>query len=348
MKKDIYIIKNKINDKVYIGQADFAWKRWGTHIRDSHSKPKQLIDKTIKKYGEENFWYELLESQITNYDEREQYWIKEYNSLVPNGYNVTIGGSGCGYGVNHITSSIKNEEILALIIQDLRDGELTQCQIAKKYHVGTAVIQGINSGEYYHNIELQYPIREYFLSEEKLKRLIYTLKYEYDKSLKDIAREYELDASTVSDINQGKEKHVDWVEYPIRSGKVKNPLYDKNEEIKDLLANTKMSFDEIAKKYNVCVYAIQSINDGKSWVDKKINYPIRERGYAIDNNLSQNQIKQIEDILKNTKISMNKIAKIFNCSKSTIANINRGKIKKYISDNIEYPIRPLKIKTNHK
>ena len=50
MKKDIYIIKNKINNKVYIGQADFAWKRYGTHLRDAKSKPKTVIDKAIKKY----------------------------------------------------------------------------------------------------------------------------------------------------------------------------------------------------------------------------------------------------------------------------------------------------------
>ena len=48
MKKDIYIIKNKINDKVYIGQADFDWKSWGSHLRDAHSKPKTVIDKAIK------------------------------------------------------------------------------------------------------------------------------------------------------------------------------------------------------------------------------------------------------------------------------------------------------------
>ena len=346
MKKDIYIIKNKINDKVYIGQANHAWKRWGTHLRDAHSKPKQIIDKAIKKYGEENFWYELLESQITNYDEREIYWIKEYNSQIPNGYNVAPGGRGTGSGITHVSASVKNEDTLGLIIQDLKDGELTFDKIAKKYQVGFSVIQGINNGEYYYDEEIQYPIREYFISNEKLKRIIYSLKYELDKTINDIAEDFDLCPSTVSDINQGKEKRVDWVEYPLRIGKTKNPLFNKHEEIQNLLLNTDLTYKEIARMYDVSVGNIESINNGKSWKNNDFDYPIRKGGCPLYKNFSQDQIKHIEDLLMNTDLSINKIAKIINCAESTIANINRGKIKKYLNDNLEYPIRPLK--TNRK
>lgn len=347
MKKDIYIIKNKINDKVYIGQADFAWKRWGSHLRDAHSKPKTVIDKAIKKYGEENFWYELLEKQIQNYDEKEIYWIKKYDSQVPNGYNVAPGGKGCGSGIEHVSASIKNQEILNLIIKDLREGELPFDKLAKKYQVSFAVIQGINSGEYYHDEKLNYPIREYFLSNEKLKRLIYSLKYELDKSIQDIANEFDLCPSTVSEINYGKEKRVDWVQYPLRVGKVTNPLYEKHEEIKKLLATTQLTFKEIAKKYNVAVGSIQAINEGTSWKDDNIDYPIRKKGNPTCKNFSQDQIKLIEDLLLHTDLSMNKIAQRFECGQATIQNINRGKIKKYWNENIHYPIRPIKT-TNHK
>lgn len=347
MKKDIYIIKNKINDKVYIGQADFAWKRWGSHLRDAHSKPKAIIDKAIKKYGEENFWYELLESQIQNYDEREVYWIKEYNSQIPNGYNVTPGGKGCGSGIEHVAASIRNQEILNLIIEDLKEGELPFDKIAKKYKVGFSVIQGINSGEYYHDKKLQYPIREYFLSNEKFKRLIYSLKYELDKSIQDIAYEFDLSSSTVSEINYGKERKVDWVEYPIRVGKVTNPLYEKHKEVKNLLSATQLTFKEIAKKYNVAIGTIQAINEGASWKDSNIDYPIRKNGNPLYKNFSQDQIKLIEDLLLNTNLSINKIARRFECTQATIQNINRGKIKKYWNENIHYPIRPIK-PTKHK
>ena len=339
MKKDIYIIKNKINNKVYIGQADFAWKRWGTHLRDAHSKPKIIIDKAIKKYGEENFWYELLEKQISNYDEREIFWIKTYNSQVPNGYNVAPGGKGLGVGVDHIAASIDSQEVLNLIIDDIKTGELPFEKIAKKYKIGFSVVQGINSGKYYHNDSFKYPIREYFLSNEQLKRLIYSLKYELDKSIQDIANEFDLCPSTVSEINTGNEKRVGWVNYPIRVGKVTNPLYENHMEIKKLLSFTQLTFQEIARKYNVAIGSIQAINEGKSWKDDNIDYPIRKNGNPLYKNFSQDQIKNIENMLLYTTLSMNKIAKQIGCSPSIIQNINRGKIKKYWNENLSYPIR---------
>ena len=120
-------------------------------------------------------------------------------------------------------------EILG-VSKNATDAEIKSAfrKLAKKYQVSFAVLQGINSGEYYHDEKLNYPIREYFLSNEKLKRLIYSLKYELDKSIQDIANEFDLCPSTVSEINYGKEKRVDWVQYPLRVGKVTNPLYEKH------------------------------------------------------------------------------------------------------------------------
>lgn len=339
MKKDIYIIKNKINDKVYVGQADYAWKRWGSHLRDAHSKPKTVIDKAIKKYGEENFWYEILELQTLDYDEREKYWIKEYNSIVPNGYNVSPGGKGMGFGTNCVSSAIKNQEVLDLIILDIKNGELTFDKIAKKYNVGFATIQGINSGEYYHDDNLNYPIREYFISNEKLKRIIYSLKYELEKTIEDISKEFDLCPSTVCEINSGNEKRVNWASYPIRVGKVTNPLYNHHSDIKKMLKETDLTFDVLAKKYNVSIGTIQAINEGKSWKDESIDYPIRKNGNPSYRNLSQDQIKRAEDLLLNSSLSINKIAKIIGCSSSLMNNINRGKIKKYWNDKLQYPIR---------
>lgn len=339
MKKDIYIIKNKINNKVYIGQADFAANRWLSHIKDAKYGPKILIDKAIRKYGIENFWYELLENQVSDYDEKEKYWIKQYNSQIPNGYNVSPGGAGFGAGIECINSKIKSLELLLLVINDIKKGELTFEQIGKKYQLGSDTIVGINKGKYYHLDSQTYPLREYFLSEERFKRLVYSLKYELDKTIEQIAIEFDLHPSTVSDINQGKQKHVDWVEYPLRQGKVTNPLYNNYKEIQNLLQNTTITFQELARKYNVAIGSIQSINEGGSWKDETLDYPLRKGGNPSYKNFSQDQIKEIENLLANSNLSMIKIAKKFNCNKTTIYNINRGKVKKYFNENIKYPIR---------
>ena len=109
MKKDIYIIKNSVNDKVYIGQAKDAAERWLSHVYNAKhenkiSKEKQIIHKAMMKYGIDKFHYEILEYQVSNYDEREIYWIKHFNSIVPNGYNIAVGGNGMGAGCESVNS----------------------------------------------------------------------------------------------------------------------------------------------------------------------------------------------------------------------------------------------------
>lgn len=93
----IYIIKNIINNKVYIGKTVFSIeRRFKEHIRDSKKKRTEHrpLYNAMNKYGVEKFFIELLEecpSDIAN--EREIYWITQYNSY-KSGYNATLGGDG--------------------------------------------------------------------------------------------------------------------------------------------------------------------------------------------------------------------------------------------------------------
>ena len=49
----------------------------------------------MRKYGIENFSIKEIENISDNLlNDREIYWIKEYNSYVPNGYNCDLGGAG--------------------------------------------------------------------------------------------------------------------------------------------------------------------------------------------------------------------------------------------------------------
>ena len=84
----IYEIKNKINNKVYIGQYsrnDFE-SYWGSG---------NLIKAAIQKYGIENFEKSILETCSTKeeLDEKEKYWIQIKDSI-KTGYNLTEGGTG--------------------------------------------------------------------------------------------------------------------------------------------------------------------------------------------------------------------------------------------------------------
>jgi hypothetical protein len=87
----IYKTTNLINGKIYIGQD--------SKNNNNYYGSGKLIKLAIKKYGKENFKKDILENNILNktiLDEREKGWIKYYNSISPNGYNITKGGEGIG------------------------------------------------------------------------------------------------------------------------------------------------------------------------------------------------------------------------------------------------------------
>ena len=90
MKKcGIYLITNHINGKKYIGQSRNLIKRWGQHKTESRKdNPKMIVDKAIKKYGIDNFSFEILfECPLDMLDDWETDMIRLYDSVRPRGYN---------------------------------------------------------------------------------------------------------------------------------------------------------------------------------------------------------------------------------------------------------------------
>jgi group I intron endonuclease len=102
----IYLIKNHITGKVYVGQTRYTLQHRLTQHIEQAGKDNSVLHKSMKKHGVENFTIELLENVENNkLNEREIYWIAKYNSIIPNGYNMTAGGGGIS-GYRH-TSIVK-------------------------------------------------------------------------------------------------------------------------------------------------------------------------------------------------------------------------------------------------
>lgn len=93
MKGSIYIIRNTINNKVYIGQTtQTIGVRFTNHKMASRTGEDTKFYRAMRKHGEENFYPELLEQvEVKDLNDRERYWIKYYDSYY-NGYNSTLGG----------------------------------------------------------------------------------------------------------------------------------------------------------------------------------------------------------------------------------------------------------------
>lgn len=83
----IYKITHITNQKSYIGQTRQNFKKyWGSGI---------YIAKAIKKHGRCNFTKEILchcysQEELNT---KEEYYIEKYNTLYPNGYNISKGCS---------------------------------------------------------------------------------------------------------------------------------------------------------------------------------------------------------------------------------------------------------------
>ena len=93
----IYKVTNKINKKSYIGQSKNIEQRLKDHKLVCRER-NVLLKRALKKYGVENFDYEIIEEcKLNELDEREIYWI---NKLKPE-YNLDTGGKG---SPNHIVT----------------------------------------------------------------------------------------------------------------------------------------------------------------------------------------------------------------------------------------------------
>lgn len=284
IRKDIYIIKNDINTKVYIGQSLDSKQRFKSHCKGDYDN--SLIDKAIQKYGKEHFWFEILESQIENYNEREKYWIKYYNSLIPFGYNILAGGEAppiyCGD--DHPSTKISNENVLKLK-KDLAETNIPLSLLADKYGISKRQVLRINQGISRASLNEKYPIRKNpningKLTEEDVDYIIELLRYTY-RFNGDIAREYGVEVHVISQINNGTTHHRDNIQYPIRNWKSSGVILFTYEQVTDIinaLSNTKESIQSLAKKYNVDRRAIEGINRGtsKKYFREGLSYPLRK------------------------------------------------------------------------
>jgi group I intron endonuclease len=87
MNAQIYLVSNKLNGKQYVGQTINPERQIG------HGR---ILRKAYKLHGRDNFSYEPICTGITNratLNAIERFWIAVVGTLVPNGYNIELGGS---------------------------------------------------------------------------------------------------------------------------------------------------------------------------------------------------------------------------------------------------------------
>ena len=199
IKGEIYKIRNVVNNKCYVGQVVSHRKNKGKyrpfgydgrlkdHVSEAINNTKknqcQYLNNAIRKYGKEKFDIELIEiCDVDKMDDREQYYIKNFNALYPFGYNLTIGGKT----TEHV--KIKNDENLKPVKKRGRDFGYVHKDSTKK--------------------KMSSRLKEIASTDAVRNRMKTTMNKHYDEKKIEILREYKLDDDVESYIKPVKNKET--------------------------------------------------------------------------------------------------------------------------------------------
>lgn len=105
----IYLITNKENGHKYVGQTTQGMnKMWQQHIQEALKMSSKPIHQAMRKYGNHRFTIqEIDECDECLLNEREEYWIKHYNTFESEeGYNITSDGQRPIFNIENISISL--------------------------------------------------------------------------------------------------------------------------------------------------------------------------------------------------------------------------------------------------
>lgn len=114
----VYLITNKVNGKVYVGQTSNGIKtRWRGHCAEAKRSNLRLY-RALKKYGYESFDIRMIHGPSLSQEESNALEVKEilnHRSTNPDfGYNYSTGGECSAAGVKwSLTSRTERSRIMA-------------------------------------------------------------------------------------------------------------------------------------------------------------------------------------------------------------------------------------------
>ena len=173
----------------------------------------------------------------------------------------------------------------------------------------------------------------------------------FDRALKKYGEEnfkLEILEDDIFDLDELNKKEIYYIEkynsyydgYNLTfGGQGKREVFDKKigAQVVDLLKNTNLKYSQIKELTNCSIYSITDINNGNTYIQKDIDYPIRKNPSWYK--FSQEDLDLVLYYLQNTNFTHWKIAELTNTNITLVNDVNRGKRKRSFSNDIIYPIR---------
>lgn len=152
---------------------------------------------------------------------------------------------------------------------------------------------------------------------------------DYNQKEKDYIREFNSKTPNGYNIAEGGE------EPPILKGK-DNPhttiTKEKAKEVQEKLLNDLRPLKIIIEELGVSRDVIRHINEGSSWKNSELTYPLRKESI-----LQKKRVEKVKEYLKNSTLSQKEIGKMFGLKRSFVTMINIG--KNHYDKNENYPLR---------
>lgn len=135
----IYLRTNRINGKKYVGLTTDLKTRQNRWNDLNQPYAGKAINRARAKYGIDSFSFEILkECDDKELDKWEIYYIKELNTKVPYGYNMTDGGGGTsGYTYSHSEETKKkmSEARKGILLSEETKKKMSKAQRGEKNYM---------------------------------------------------------------------------------------------------------------------------------------------------------------------------------------------------------------------
>ena len=239
----IYCITNQINNKKYIGSTKNPERRKQEHFNSAYwpstSSYSYPLQKAIRKYGAENFVFNIIE-ECTKEEapQKEKKWIIKHNSLVNvgHGYNQTLYTDCAGRDPEIIAQNIERTGVKCAVV----NGNEEILEVFDSYHDACRKVLGLENcatlikkvcdGEYYslrgnifRRLSLDNTIEKPIQKTRKRKTAVIGINVEnpedivYYDSISEAARQEKCERSSIHKCIKGISRY----------SKVKNRIWEK-------------------------------------------------------------------------------------------------------------------------